>query len=167
MEVMIRTAQKGDLPDLLNLYAQSGLNEGPTLPLAEAEAIFDRMQRYPDYQLCLAERDGQLVGAVALLIMDNLCHGGAPSGVVEDVAVHPAWCRRGIGTAMMRFAMARCREAGCYKLTLSANLRRDQAHAFYESLGFQKHGHSFWANPHAGLPYVHPAGEMSAPPGTI
>jgi len=35
------------------------------------------------------------------------------------------------------------KEKGCYKLTLSSNLRREAAHAFYESLGFTKHGYSF------------------------
>ena len=35
------------------------------------------------------------------------------------------------------------REAGCYKLVLSSNQKRARAHAFYESLGFQRHGFSF------------------------
>ena len=43
----------------------------------------------------------------------------------------------------MRYAMDQAREAGCYKLVLSSNMRRERAHAFYESLGFTKHGFSF------------------------
>ena len=39
--------------------------------------------------------------------------------------------------------MAICRQKGCYKMMLSSNLRRTGAHAFYESLGFEKHGYSF------------------------
>ena len=39
--------------------------------------------------------------------------------------------------------MEQCRAAGCYKLSLSTNLRRKEAHAFYESLGFQKHDYSY------------------------
>lgn len=35
------------------------------------------------------------------------------------------------------------RPAHCYKVTLSAYLKRDRAHRFYESLGFTKHGYSF------------------------
>jgi GNAT superfamily N-acetyltransferase len=44
---------------------------------------------------------------------------------------------------MMRFAMDRCAEAGCYKLALSSNVRREDAHRFYERLGFVQHGLSF------------------------
>ncbi len=45
----------------------------------------------------------------------------------------------------------RCQEAGCYKMSLSSNLKRAQAHAFYESIGFEKHGYSFWVHKEAGF----------------
>jgi len=50
----------------------------------EAERLFDRMARYPDYSIHVAIRDDKIVGSFALLIMDNLVHQGAPSGVIED-----------------------------------------------------------------------------------
>lgn len=49
----------------------------------------------------------------------------------------------GIGRAMIQFAMERARESGCYKLVLSSNLARTDAHAFYDALGFRRHGVSF------------------------
>ena len=75
--------------------------------------------------------------------MDNLAHQGAPSGVVEDVAVLNDLQGKGIGKLMMEFAMEKCKEAGCYKLVLSSNMKRTEAHAFYKSLNFEKHGFSF------------------------
>ena len=139
----IRPAVKADLPAVLQLYAQPEFDNGSVLSLAQAEALFERMQGYPDYHLYVTEMDGQIVGAFALLIMDNLGHLGAPSGVVEDVAVDPACQGQGIGTAMMRWAIDYCRNKGCYKLALSSNLKRGRTHAFYESLGFERHGYSF------------------------
>jgi GNAT superfamily N-acetyltransferase len=47
---------------------------------------------------------------------------------------------------MMQYAIQLCRRAGCYKVTLSSNLKRKSAHEFYESLGFQRHGYSFLIN---------------------
>ncbi len=44
---------------------------------------------------------------------------------------------------MMNYAIKLCRENGCYKVALSSNLKREKAHAFYEKLGFKKHGYSF------------------------
>ena len=131
------------MPAVLGLYAQRELDDAAVLALDQAEVIFKRMQGYPDYRLYVAEADGQVVGTFALLVMDNLGHLGAPSGLVEDVAVDPAWQKRGVGKTMMRCAVERCREKGCYKLSLSSNLKRRHAHTFYQSLGFQRHGYSF------------------------
>ena len=136
-----RVASRQDLPHILDLYARA--LDGRALPVAEAEQLFERIRRYPDYQLYLAEYDGRLAGTFALLIMDNLGECGTPSGVVEDVVVEPEFQRRGVGRAMMQHALSLCRQKGCYKMMLSSNLARTAAHAFYESLGFEKHGYSF------------------------
>lgn len=50
---------------------------------------------------------------------------------------------QGIGKQMMEYAMAVCREHDRYKMRLSSNLKREQAHRFYESLGFTRHGYSY------------------------
>jgi GNAT superfamily N-acetyltransferase len=141
--ICIREADNRDLPGVLALYAQPDLDDGVVLPLHDAERIFARFARYPDYTLYVAEQRGRIVGSFALLIMDNLGHLGTPSAIVEDVVVGPVLHGRGIGRAMMRFAIERCREKRCYKLVLSSNAKREGAHAFYESLGFERHGYSF------------------------
>jgi ribosomal protein S18 acetylase RimI-like enzyme len=147
--VNLRAATRRDLPAVLTLYAQPGVDDGVTLSPRRAQAIFARMQSYPDDTLWVAEADGRIVGSFALLVMDNLGHLGAPSAVVEDVVVDPAFQRRGIGRAMLRHALTMARDKGCYKLSLSANVKRSGAHAFYEALGFARHGFSFVADPQA------------------
>ena len=149
--LQFREATKADLPDILRLLAQPDMDGGTVLPLAEAERLFERMARYPDYRVIVALRDGRIVGSFALLIMDNLGHLGAPSGVIEDVVVDPACQGQGVGRAMMQHALRLCGEKGCYKVTLSSNLTRERAHAFYESLGFERHGYSFRITPPAPL----------------
>jgi ribosomal protein S18 acetylase RimI-like enzyme len=143
MTLAIRAATSADLPAVLALYAQPEIDDGAVLPLADAEAILARFATYPDYRLFVAEDGGSVVGSFALLILDNLGHLGAKSGLVEDVVVDPARHGDGIGKAMMRHAAAECAAKGCYKLALSSNLKRDAAHAFYDSLGFERHGLSF------------------------
>ena len=83
------------------------------------------------------------LGTFALLVMDNLGHLGSPSAIVEDVVVAPDRQSQGIGAAMMQFALERARKKCCYKLMLSSNAKRARAHAFYESLGYERHGYSF------------------------
>ena len=140
-----RVVTRQDLPRILDLYARA--LDGKALAVADAEHLFERIRSYPDYQLYLCEQDGRLAGTFALLIMDNLGECGTPSGVVEDVVVEPEFQRRGVGRAMMEHALAICRQKGCYKMMLSSNLARTEAHAFYESLGFEKHGYSFRIDP--------------------
>lgn len=142
-DVIIRPATEDDIPAILAAYADSGIDRGECLSPREARRIFERMSGYPDYRVYVAMIHGTLCGTFALLIMDNLAHGGAPSGIVEDVAVPAKYQRRGIGRKMMDFAQARCADAGCYKLMLSSNEIRSGAHRFYESLGFERHGFSY------------------------
>ena len=141
--VNVRQASAADIPAVLALYAQPDLDDGKVLPVEQAVALLERFGRYPDYTLYVAEQAGEIVGSFALLVMDNLGHLGTPSGIVEDVVVAPARQSQGIGQAMMEFALERCREKGCYKLVLSSNAKRTRAHAFYESLGYERHGYSF------------------------
>jgi GNAT superfamily N-acetyltransferase len=75
--------------------------------------------------------------------MDNLAHRGESSSVVEDVVIRNDLQGKGIGKEMMNFAIDVSRKKGCYKMILSSHLRRENAHKFYESLGFKKHGYSF------------------------
>lgn len=143
VDINIREAKAEDLPGILSLHAQLEPEADVIQPIEEAKTIFSRIKKYPDYRIYVATTEREIIGTFALLIMDNLAHLGAPSGVIEDVVVHKDWQRKGIGRRIMNFAMDYCRESGCYKVTLSSNLKREGAHRFYESLGFQRHGYSF------------------------
>ena len=151
-KLQVRPAMESDLEKILDLYAQAEFDAGRVLPLAAAKHVFERFADYPDYTLYVAEQGGEIVGTFALLVMHNLGHLGAPSAIVEDVAVAPALQGHGIGKAMMQFALGLCRDKGCYKLMMSSNAKRERAHAFYESLGFERHGFSFRVDIARGAP---------------
>ena len=141
--IRIRAATEVDLPAVLSLYSQLGMDDGSVLSLEDAKKIFARMKAYPDYTLYVAVIAGTIVGVFALLIMDNLGHKGAPAGVVEDAVVHQDWRAQGVGKKMMEEAMCLCATKHCYKLALTTNKNRHNAHRFYETLGFDLHGFSY------------------------
>lgn len=146
MKLQIRQATPDDLPAVLALYAQPDMDDGRVLPLQEAQQLLAQFAHYPNYHLYVACDDARpttTVGTFALLVMHNLAHCGTPSAIVEDVVVSPQHQGQGIGRQMMAHARELARQAGCYKLVLSSNRKRERAHAFYESLGFQRHGLSF------------------------
>jgi GNAT superfamily N-acetyltransferase len=145
--VEIREATEAELADLLRAYREAGIDSGVAFTVDEAREQFARFRLYPSYRFFVAAVDSVFAGTYALVILDNLAKHGAKAGVVEDVAVLPAFQGRGVGRAMMEHARAECRAAGCYKMTLSSNMAREGAHAFYDSLGFERHGYSFLVAP--------------------
>lgn len=151
MKIQIRKATEHDLPSILSIYSQRSMDDGNILPIETSKAIFSKIAEYPNYNVYCAVVDERVVGTFALLVMDNLAHMGKPSGVIEDMVVLPDWQRKGVGRAMVNFAYDVCKKAGCYKIMLSSNLERSSAHAFYESLGFKKHGYSYAVEIHDGI----------------
>ena len=143
MKMTVRKAMLADLPRLLDLYTLLDFDPPKKLSLEDARLRFLRYQQYPDYCVYVAESAGAIVGTFAQIMIDSVAHGGKPFGIVEDVVVSRDHQGEGVGKEMMQFAMARCHDKGCYKLMLSSHLKREQAHKFYESLGFEKHGFSF------------------------
>jgi GNAT superfamily N-acetyltransferase len=145
--VEIREAGDADLGDILRAYTEAGIDGGASFTIDEAREHFARLRQYPSYRIFVAAADGAFAGTYALIILDNLAKRGARAGVVEDVAVLPAAQGRGVGRAMMEHARAECRAAGCYKMMLSSNVKREPAHRFYDALGFERHGYSFLIAP--------------------
>src|SRR3569832_627212 len=105
MDLEIRRATESDLPDVLQLYAQPGMDNGRVLMIEAATHVFRRMSEYPDYKLYVAIHDGTVVGTFALLIMDNLAHMGSPTANNKNLCVTKPLRGHGIGSTMMQFAM--------------------------------------------------------------
>ena len=143
MQATIRRAAPQDAARLLELCRLLSVGDEPDLALEAARQRLRATADDPDHAVYVAESDGRIVGTFALVLVAGLAHGGRPFGIVEDVAVDPSAQGQGVGKQLMRFAMDRCAERGCYKLALSSRLSREPAHRFYESLGFEKHGFSF------------------------
>jgi GNAT superfamily N-acetyltransferase len=141
--ISIREARESDLVRILEVYREAGIESEPAFTPEEASAQLAWFKRYPSYRVFVAEVGSEIAGTYELLIMDNLDKRGRRSGIVEVVAVAPRYQGSGVGRAMMQHAMRQCHAAGCYKLVVSSNLKRTEAHAFYRTLGFKRHGYSF------------------------
>lgn len=147
LKLEIRLATRADLGPLMALYKLLELPAEQAPSAEEAGAKFDQLTADPRYRIHVAVAGGQIVGTFALTMIGGLTHGARDSCIVEDVVVSADHQRDGIGKQMMQFAIDECARADCYKLVLSSHLQRDKAHAFYEGLGFRKHGYSFLIEP--------------------
>jgi len=143
----VRTATEKDIPRILELYRQLAFNPppagAPVPSMEEYRRVFNKMSAVPGYRLLVAEEDGEILGTTVLVILPGFTHGVSPFAVVEYVVVDEQYRRRGIGKLLMDYVIARSKEAGCYKIMLTSDKRRDQAHQFYESLGFEASAHGF------------------------
>lgn len=139
--ISIKELRPGECPDYLQLLSE--LDHDRTLPLEEAERMFQKIRSYPYYKIFCAFTGDQMVGTFSLIICDNFGHGGLRFAIIENVVVRPGVQRAGIGRKMMETAMQLASDNHCYKVMLSSNKKREAAHAFYDSLGFERHGVSF------------------------
>jgi GNAT superfamily N-acetyltransferase len=76
-------------------------------------------------------------------VIPNVSHRGTPYAIIENVVVDAKVRSKGYGELLMRHAVEEARLAGCYKVALTSNKRREDAHRFYERLGFQRTHEAF------------------------
>jgi GNAT superfamily N-acetyltransferase len=141
----IRPATEEDIPRILELYRQLSFSPADyqAPPVEECGKILRHMSEYPDYQLLVAEDGGAVVGTAVLAILPGFAHGTSPFAVVEYVVVDEKYRSRGIGRQIMEFVKSLAKEAGCYKIMLTSDNRRERAHRFYRSQGFEASAHGF------------------------
>jgi GNAT superfamily N-acetyltransferase len=142
-ELTIRPGSDADLPAVLALYSQPDFNGDNILSLEEARTKLARFAAYPDYTLYVAEQAGEVVGTFCLMVIDNISRRGRFSGLIEAVVVASGRQGEGLGRTMLRRGIEIAGEKGCYKVVLSSGFKNTNAHAFYDSLGFERHGVSF------------------------
>ncbi|MFC2012499.1 GNAT family N-acetyltransferase [Chloroflexota bacterium] len=140
---VIRPARESDIPRILELYRQLSLSaeleQEPSLD--NYRQVFNEISAFSRYELVVAEEQGEVIGTLVLLIVPNLSHNALPWAIVENMAVDERRRRQGTGKLLMDYAIARAREASCYKIQLLSNKKRDEAHQFYRTLGFEASAH--------------------------
>jgi GNAT superfamily N-acetyltransferase len=141
IQVQIRAAHHDDVPAIVRLLADDFLGAtreqaSDPLPQRYWEA-YDAMAAQGGNELFVAELDGEIVGCLQLTTISGLSRMGLKRGLVEGVRVSAA--RRGhrIGEALMRAAIDRAKQLGCGVVQLTTDIRRTDAHRFYERLGFE------------------------------
>jgi GNAT superfamily N-acetyltransferase len=137
----IREATEADLPRLVELLAQldpgDPAREDLRSPLPfDYHLAFRQIMSTPGQRVLLLENRGRLVGTLALSIIPNLSHKGSPYAIIENVVVDARSRSKGYGEKLILHAIEEAKGAGCYKVSLTSNKRRKDAHRFYRRLGF-------------------------------
>ena len=103
------------------------------------EDIMDVRSRFSESALIVAELDHRLAGAVTLYLDGSFTFPETwPAGwaVVRLLAVHPDYRDQGIGRALMKECIRRCRKAKITTIGLHTTEVMDVARKMYEKMGF-------------------------------
>lgn len=147
MKSTVRQATEADLPRVVELLSQLGPDnpdrEGLSTPLSYRYHMVFRQTVGAGQRLFVVEDGGRIAGTLGLVIVPNLSHRGTPYAIIENVVVDEKSRSRGLGETLIRAAIAEAKAAGCYKVSLTSNKRRTEAHRFYERLGFKRTQEAF------------------------
>jgi len=138
----LRTAVEGDIPALVRLLAADQLGAHRELiddpgDLEAYRRAFEAIERDPMHLLIAAWAEGGLAATMQLSFLPGLARRGGWRAQLEALRVAEPLRGRGLGEAMMRWAVAEARRRGCSLVQLTTDKRRPDAHRFYARLGFE------------------------------
>jgi len=140
-EVVFRLAQRTDLPAIVRMLADDELGsqrERFEEPLPEAYyAAFEKIASDPNHELIVAELNGEVIGTLHLMFLPSLSFQGGLRTQVESVRVDGPYQGQGIGSEPMKWTIERAKERGAHLVQLTTHKSREDAHRFYERLGFK------------------------------
>jgi ribosomal protein S18 acetylase RimI-like enzyme len=135
----LRRARWKDLPAILRLLAADQLgssreNDEDVGPYLQA---FQQINEDPTQLLVVGYLNGACVATFQLSFIPGLARKGSLRCQIEAVRVAAVRRDRGIGAAMMHWAIEAARSRGCTMVQLTTTKSRTDAHRFYERLGFR------------------------------
>lgn len=134
---IVRPARREDVTELVRI-----LTAGSLTPEAEDRSAEDSYwhavveTRRGGGDVLVADLDGVPVGFCQLIVFPHFQHGGGRCAELESVHVSVQYRGRGVGAALLDAAEALAERQGCYRIQLTSNLVRDDAHCFYRARGY-------------------------------
>jgi GNAT superfamily N-acetyltransferase len=140
-EILFRIATKADLASIVRLLANDDLGsqrERDEDPLPESYySAYDDINKDPNHELIVAEKSGEVIGSAHLMYLPSISYQGSLRAQIESVRIDTRYQSRGIGSQMMKWAIEHAKARGAHLVQLTTHKPREDAHRFYERLGFK------------------------------
>jgi ribosomal protein S18 acetylase RimI-like enzyme len=133
MEIAEVTEVDDVTPELVDAFARLIPQLSSSNPPPDESALRRIVANEASHLLVARDDEGRIVGSLTLVVFP------IPTALrawIEDVVVDQAAGRRGIGTAMNRFAVDLARDLGARTVDLTSRPAREVANRLYRGLGF-------------------------------
>lgn len=134
----IRKATAADVDAIVAMLADDPLGAKREQPGDPAyAAAFEVIDADPHQYLAVAVDDAdEVVGTLQLTFTTGLSRKGMTRATVEAVRVRSGQRGKGLGGRLLEWALDEARARGCGLVQLTTDRSREEAHHFYERLGF-------------------------------
>ena len=136
--IEIRFIQEKDYPQVADIWRN--VLDIPVTDECLSET-YTKMNGDDRYTTFVAEADGKIIGLVTMVTALAIGH---PNGYtkINGLGVLPEYQNKGVGGMLLKHAEKMAIENGTRYIGLASGFRREEAHAFYEHMGYQKT--SYW-----------------------
>lgn len=138
LDLTIRVAEMNDAAALAQLMCELGYETTKS----EMQMRMERIAADDCYRTFVAVLDGKVCGMIGTLACPSYEHND-PGGRILALATLGTMRRRGIGRALIATAEEDFAHRGIRRVALNTRLAREDAHKFYESLGYERNGWRF------------------------
>ncbi|ASK63813.1 GNAT family N-acetyltransferase [Virgibacillus phasianinus] len=135
-----RKATTEDLPAIVRLLADDELGSKreryeESLPTDYYRA-FAAIEAQVGNQIMVAVEDEKVIGCLQLTIIPGLARLGMKRAQIEGVRVDQRYRGKGVGEVLFKEAIKFAEKEKCGLVQLTTDKQREDAHRFYERLGF-------------------------------
>lgn len=126
MSVMLSLMNKEDLTDVLEIS---------TLSLKESWSLdsFSKELANPLAKYIVAKSNNKIIGFAGVWVIVD-------EGHITNIAVHPDYREKGVGSTLVNSLIENCKKWGCKALTLEVRASNTPAHNLYKKFGFVDEG---------------------------
>ena len=136
---MIRKVVKKDFPDCLRLFQELWPNV--SIDSSYMQSVLEQYLENENYEVYCFEKD-RIIGIVTVTKRLTFFYGGKVA-IIEDLVIEEKFRNKGIGKKLVEFVEQQIKQEGIRGIELSSDFHRNQAHKFWERMGYKKLAYQF------------------------
>jgi len=138
VELFVRAAEKRDAAALAELMGELGY---PTRT-SDMEMRLAAITNEPHYRTFVAINQGKICGMIGTCCLHSHEHNNL-GGRILALVVSETMRGKGVGEELVRVAEEDFMARNVRRVALNTRFQREDAHRFYERLGYEKNGYRF------------------------